>query len=330
MKKVKFAKVLSTIMALVLCAVMLASCGGGETPAPPTAPPEPTAPVETEVPAAAEPDDTYTVTDMTGRVVTIAGTVTRVVALTASDCEILYAIGAGDTLVGRGEYCDYPEAVLSVPALQSGANTNIEEIIAMDPQVVILSTMAQSVEQIDQLEQAGIPVVVSNAADIAGTYDAITLIGAVMGREAEATAVIDGMKATFEAVSGLEGIDGKTIYFEVSELKYGLWTAGTGTFMDEIATMIGVTNCFGDVSDWSEVSEEQVLERNPDYIVTIVMYFGDGPTPLEELQSRDGWQNVTAIKNGALLYVQNNELARPGPRLADGARMLYDFLNETR
>ena len=77
-----------------------------------------------------------TVTDMAGREITLDAPATKVVALTASDCEILAALGAEDTLVGRGEYCDYPESVLEVPAVQSGADTNLEQIIALEPQVV--------------------------------------------------------------------------------------------------------------------------------------------------------------------------------------------------
>ena len=118
----------------------------------------------------------------------------------------------------------------------------------------------------------------------------------------------------------------KSVYFEVSPLQYGLWTAGSGTFMDEIANMLGLTNCFADVTGWGEISEEQVLERNPDYIVTISMYYGEGPTPEEEILSRTGWENVTAVKNGKILNLPNNELSRPAPRLADGAKALYDFV----
>ncbi len=97
--------------------------------------------------------------------------------------------------------------------------------------------------------------------------------------------------------------------------------------MNEIAEIIGLENCFAEVDGWGEISEEQVLERNPDYIVTIAMYFGEGPTPKEEIISRTGWENVTAVKNKAILNLQNNELSRPVPRLAEGAKMLYDFLN---
>ncbi|MBO4914719.1 MAG: ABC transporter substrate-binding protein, partial [Oscillospiraceae bacterium] len=105
-------------------------------------------------------------------------------------------------------------------------------------------------------------------------------------------------------------------------------TAGKGTFMNEIAEMVGLKNVFDDVDGWGEVSEEQVLARDPDFIVTITMYFGEGPTPVEEICSRAGWENVSAVRNGAILNLQNNELSRPTPRLADGAQMLYDFVVE--
>lgn len=291
-----------------------------ETPAPET--PEEETPVENE-----GEDTAITVTDMMGREITLDEPATRVVALTASDCEILYAIGAGDTLVGRGKYCDYPAEVLNVPAVESGASTNMEEIIALEPDVLLMSDMAQTEEQVAQLEAAGIQVVVSEATDIEGVYTAIDLIGTLMGKKDVAESVINSMKATFEEVQANATGDGsETIYFEVSPLEYGLWTAGANTFMDEIAQMLGLSNCFADVDGWGEISEEQVLERNPDYIVTITMYYGEGPTPEEEILSRAGWENVTAVQNNAILNLQNNELSRPAPRLADGAQMLFDFV----
>lgn len=278
--------------------------------------------------AFAETDTSVTVTDMTGREVTLDKPATRIVALTASDCEILYAIGAGDALVGRGSYCDYPAEVLNVTAVQSGSDTNIEEIIALEPQVLLMSTMAQTEEQVQALENAGIKVVVSDAQDIEGVYTAIEMIGKLMGKDAEAAAVIDSMKTTFaEVAENASENAGKTVYFEVSPLQYGLWTAGKGTFMNEIANMVGLTNCFEDVEGWAEISEEQVIARNPDYIVTISMYYGEGPTPVEEILGRKGWEELTAIKNQGVLNLANNELSRPAPRLADGARMLYDFIN---
>ncbi len=303
---------LKKTLAILIAALMLLAIGCGKKDKP-----------------ASSADASFTVTDMAGREVKFEKPVEKAVALTASDCEIIFAIGAEEALVGRGEYCDYPAEVMDIPALTSGANTNVEQILALEPEVVFLSMMAQTPEQVDQLEKAGVRVVVSDAQDIAGTYTAISLIGQVMGKQENAQKIIDSMKATFDEIQA-NALDGtKTVYFEVSPLQWGLWTAGTGTFMNEVAQMMGLKNCFDDVEGWAAISEEQVLERNPDYIMTITMYFGEGPTPEEEIMSRPGWENVTAVQNKAILNLPNNELSRPAPRLADGAKILYDFVVES-
>ena len=321
----KYKKQLALLFALLLTLTAFYGCAAATEPANAEVTAEATeAAAEPTAEPTAEP---LVLTDMTGREITLDAPATRIVALTAADCEILYAIGAGDTLVGRGEYCDYPAEVSDVPAVQSGMETNLEQIIALEPQVLIMSTMAQTEEQIASLEAAGIKVVVSDAQNIEGVYTAIALIGALTGKSAEAQTVIDNMKSTFTALAARASeLEGKSVYFEVSPLQYGLWTAGSGTFMDEIATMLGLTNIFADLSSWAEISEEQILERNPDIIVTITMYYGEGPTPVDEILARTGWQDVTAVKNGDILNLANNELSRPGPRLADGAQALFDFV----
>lgn len=329
----KKTKILAVILAAVMLLALCAGCGN-KTEAQPTQAPaaEPTAePAQTEPSAqpTEEPAEEKGIsfTDMAGREISLDAPAEKIVALAAADCEILYAIGAGEKLVGRGEYCDYPAEVMDVEAVQSGAETNIEQIIALQPQAVVMSVMAQTKEQVEQLENAGIKVIVSDAQDIEGVYTAIEMLGKLTGKDDEAAEVISGMKTAFEAIEAQPVSDGtQTVYFEVSPLQWGLWTAGTGTFMDEIANMMGLRNCFDDVSGWAEISEEQVLERNPDYIVTISMYYGEGPTPTEEILARAGWENVSAVKSSAILNLQDNELSRPGPRLADGAQMLYDFV----
>ena len=334
----KHTRMLALLLAAVMLFALLTGCAAKQEPAqqePETTQTEDTAaqqpeteePAQEEVPAEPETAETaVTLTDMTGREITLDAPAERIVALTASDCEILYALGAGDLLVGRGEYCDYPAEVLDVPSVQSGYETNIEQIIALEPQVLIMSTMAQTEEQVQQLENAGIRVVVSDAQDIGGVYTAINMIGTLTGKQDEAASVVESMQKTFDEINANAGDGSKTVYFEVSPLEYGLWTAGANTFMDEIAAMMGLKNCFSDVEGWAEISEEQVLARNPDYIVTISMYYGEGPTPVEEIASRTGWENVTAVKDGKILNLQNNELSRPAPRLAEGAKALYDFV----
>ena len=266
------------------------------------------------------------ITDSTGRVAVLTEPADRVVALTASDVEILYALGAGDTLVGRGEYCDYPAEVFDLPVVASGAETSVEQILSLAPDVVIMAKMAQTVEQVNALENAGVHVIVSDAQDIAGVYQVIEMIGAIVGRNDEAAALVSGMQTAFADIAANTGDAGKTVYFEVSPLEWGLWTAGADTFMDELAQMCGLTNAFADVSGWVGISEEQVLARDPDYIVTITMYCGEGPTPVEEIMGRPAWQSLKAVKNGNIYNADSNEISRPGPRLTDAAEKLYAFI----
>ena len=291
------------IVSLLLAALMLIGC----------------------LPALAE--EAITVTDMHGREITLTEPVTRIVAMQPSDCEILCAIGCEDALVGIGQYCDYPASITSLPVVQSGQETNIEEILALEPQVVLMNDMSQTEEQVQQLEDNGVKVVVSQATDIEGVYYAIRMIGTLMGRDEAAEAVIADMQDTFATISEKAQGEGKTVYFEVSPLQYGLWTAGKGTFMDELATICGLTNAFSDVEDWASISEEQVIARDPDYIVTITMYYGEGPTPVEEILGREGWQEMKAVQASQVFNASDsNALSRPGPRLKDAAVELFNFV----
>lgn len=307
------------ILSLVLVFVMimgLAACGTK------TENTTTEAPVETA-------DGEYVVTDMMDRELAFSKTPERVVAITPSNAEILYAIGAIDTLVGRGKYVDYPEEAMTLEVVESGKDLNAEQILALEPDLVLMSDMAQTNEQVKTLTDAGVVVAMTDATNIEEVYESIEMIGKIMKKDSEATAVIDEMKSTFAEIEKDKAAnEGKTIYFEISPLQYGLWTGGKGTFMQEVADMIGVTNIFEDLEGWAEVSEEQVLERNPDYIMTISMYFGEGPTPIEEIKSRPGWENITAVKEDRILNLDNDELSRPAPRLKDGAKALAEFISE--
>lgn len=277
--------------------------------------------------AAALTAQAETLTDMAGREVVLDAPLTRAIALNPADCEILYALGAQDVLVGRGEYCNYPEDVLSLPSVNSGAQTNIEQILALQPEVIIMSKMAQTVEQVEALEKAGVRVVISDAQSLEGVYEAIALLGELTGREEAAEALAQEMRSGFDAIRQQAQTIEKTVYFEVSPLEWGLWTSGKDTFLDELAQIVGLTNAFSDVTGWAEISQEQVLERDPDYIVTTAAYYGEGELPVDEIASREGWQDLRAVKNGAIYNADADMTSRPGPRLLDAAQALADFVH---
>jgi len=265
-----------------------------------------------------------TITDMFGREVALPDTVTRIIALEPSDCEMLCALGCEEALVGRGKYCDYPASVLELPAVQSGKNTNLEEILVLQPQVVVMSDMAHTQEQIDLLEQNGVKVIGTDANSIEEVYANVRLLGEVMGKEAEAEAIVAGMQETFADVAAKSEKTDKTIYFEVMPLEWGLWSAGTGTFMHEMAEICGMKNAFADIEGWQAVSQEQVIERDPDYIVLVT---GMGEAAPDEVKARDGWSEMTAIQNNAIYNADSYAMTRPAPRLAEAVVDLYNFLN---
>ena len=274
-----------------------------------------------------------TVTDMMGREVTLSGPVGRIVVMMPSDCEILYAIGAGSAIVGRGTYCDYPAEVTAIEEVKSGAEFNLEQVLALEPQVVVMTKMAHDPDVVQKLEESNVAVIVTNAQTIADTYDCITLLGQVTGKTAEAEAVIADMKTRIDAVAAKVQPSGKTVYFETTPMEYGfgLYSAGKGNFMDEIGTICGLKNIFGDVTEgggWPMVSEEDVIKADPDYIVTIDSN-GMGDTDAAAvILARDAWKEMKAVKEGHVLIVGNDAFTRPGPRLADAAEALYSLIYE--
>ena len=266
-----------------------------------------------------------TVKDMFDREITLAEPATRIVVMQPSDCEILCALGCEDTIVGRGKYVDYPASILDVPVVQSGASTNVEEILALNPQVVLLNSMSQSEEQVQQLEDNGVKVVVSTTSNIESVYTAITLIGKLMGKDAEAEAVIADIQATFDEIKAKVSGEAKKVYFEISPPPY-LYTAGSNSYLSELCDICGVENIFGDQEDaWLMVSEEQVIERNPDFIVLIT---GMGSEGVDEVLSREGWGDINAIKNQKVFNDDDSCMARPSPRLKDAAITLFNFVND--
>jgi iron complex transport system substrate-binding protein len=327
MFKPHYQHIAEKIAALALAAILIIALIPGCSSANGTASSQSSTTTQT---ASASPSWPQTITDMAGRQVTLNGPATRVVALAPGDVEILAAIGAQSTLVGRGEYCDYPTSIEGLPELGTGSDTSVEQIIALNPDLVVMNIMDQTTNQAQQLEDAGIPVLASESTTIDGVYADITMLGQATGYVDGATELASNMKASFsqlQAQSQGASFAGKSIYFEVSPLAYGLYTAGSGTFMDEIATMLGLRNIFSDVSGWAQVSAEQVIARDPDYIVTITVPVAGEQSPTDEIEQRSGWSDITAVADGHVWCIDPDALSRPGPRLVDGARALYEQLS---
>lgn len=212
-----------------------------------------------------------------------------------------------------------------IPLISTYDEVNAEEIIALDPDAILLSVGLDE-DYIRQLEEAGIKVVQFDAKNIEDVYESINLVGQIVDREDAAQELIEEMQTTFaEIEEKTQDAEVQSVYYEISPLEYGLWAAGEGTFMNEIGSLMNLENTFADIDQFAEISEEQVLERSPEWIITTLEEEG----AVEEIMNRRGWDQIPAIQKGQVITVGDSEFTRPGPRLMDGAQRLYDYIYET-
>lgn len=281
---------------------------------------------EAESESESSQEDGFTITDQTGKEVTFEEPAEEIVATLPAEAETLFALGEGDRIVARGTYVDYPaEEVEEIPLISTYDEVNAEEIIALDPDAILLSVGLDE-DYIRQLEEAGIKVVQFDAKNIEDVYESINLVGQIVDREDAAQELIEEMQTTFaEIEEKTQDAEVQSVYYEISPLEYGLWAAGEGTFMNEIGSLMNLENTFADIDQFAEISEEQVLERSPEWIITTLEEEG----AVEEIMNRRGWDQIPAIQKGQVITVGDSEFTRPGPRLMDGAQRLYDYIYET-
>jgi iron complex transport system substrate-binding protein len=309
-----FRKMLYMTLLLVL---LLAGC------APASAPTEAPAPAVTEIvaeaPATTEApvSEEIKVTDALGNEIVLTETPQRIVSLAPSITEILFEIGAGKQVVGRTDYCDYPEEVKDLPSIGgfSAESISMESIIALEPDLVIGGSVYQA-EVIKSLRDAGIPAFVSQPANLAEIKDSLGLIGQITGHVDEAKTSADEMQARIDAVtqavSGIPANQRPTVFYEVWHEP--LMSSNGKTVVGELIDLAGGVNIFADLPDeYPTVSVEQIVEVDPQFIIGPSSH-GDQMTA-EVIGSREGWGNLSAVKNKAIYIVDGNIVSHSSPRI---------------
>ncbi|RLG91479.1 MAG: cobalamin-binding protein [Candidatus Hecatellales archaeon] len=269
-----------------------------------------------------------TLTDDTGRTVTIKSLPQRIVSLAPSNTEILFALGLDDKVVGVTSYCDYPSKVKDlvnqgkITVVGGYWNPSVEKIIDLNPDLVLGSTMMGQ-NNLQTLEEKDIPVLVLDPKTIDDIYDDILMVGKATGTYDKAEALVDQMKTRIDAVKsqviGLTKV--KVVY--ICWLS-PVWVAGGGTFMDSAINIAGGVNVFSELSGWKSVSPEAVIEKNPDIIVyTSMSIQGSG----EQIRSqiKELFQPTNAVKNDQIYLLigdASSMLERPGPGIVDGIEVL--------
>ncbi len=263
-----------------------------------------------------------TLKDDLGNEVTIEKQPEKIVSILPSATEILFALGLDNEIIGVSEHDNYPEAALEKEKI-GDMDMNTEKIISLMPDVAFLAkyNYENSAEAIKQLEQLGIKVVIIDTEEsFEAAYESIELIGKATGKTEEAKEVVASMKEQMEQIKekASKVTEKKKVWVEISP-QPDLYTAGQHTYIGEMLNLIGAENIAAE-EGWYNVNEEEVVKLNPEVIVTTYGYYVENA--VEQVLSRDGWQEVTAVKNKAVYDVNSDTMTRPGPRLVDGVEEL--------
>jgi iron complex transport system substrate-binding protein len=309
-----------TLFLTLLLVLFLAACGPAvlATEAPATA--------IVESPVGEMPAEISAV-DGLGRTVALDTPATQIVSLAPSNTELLYAVGAGDQVVGRDELSDYPEEAKAVESVGgSMGDFSTEAIVALEPDLVLASEL-NAPEIVKTLEDLGLIVYyLPNPKSFDDLYRNIETVGMLTGHDV--TDLNDSLKARVTAVDEkIAPLSARPVVFYELDGTDPLkpWTTGPGTFVDLLINRAGGFNVGASLEgEWAQISSEELVAANPSIILLGDALYG---VTVESVAARSGWDSIAAVQNNAI-YPFNPDLAtRPGPRLVDAleemARLLH-------
>lgn len=272
--------------------------------------------------AEVEKSGPYTVTDDRGIEITFDEVPKTIVSLQPSNTEILFSLGVGDKIIGATDYDNYPKEALNIERVSDSYNINGERVIELHPDVVVAYTMGDPV-QIEQLEAAGLKVfVINSATSFDDVYSDIIQLSQVMRVEDKGEEVVEEIKGEVAAVQEKTATlsDKKKVYFEIAPSP-DIWSAGKGTFQQQILETAGVENVFADQESWFKVSEESIIAADPQVILTTVYYNED---PVGEILGRTGWDKMQAIVGKQVYQLDADVLSRPGTRIGEAVQLVAE------
>jgi iron complex transport system substrate-binding protein len=284
--------------------------------------------VASEIPAT-EVGDFPAMVDGLGREITFEKPFQRIVSLAPSVTELLFAVGAGDQVVGRDELADFPAEALDATSIGSTFGVlNTEAILALEPDLVIAAEI-NTPEQVSELENLGLTVYyLKNPLTFDELYDQVRWAGTITGHEEEANTLADSLFARVNAVTNMVAnvTDKPTVFYEIDGTDTAKpWTTGAGTFMDTMITLAGGVNIGGVLSEqYAQMSVEEIVLQDPDFIILGDTLYG---VTIESVAERAGWADLTAVQENRIFAFDDNLASRPGPRLVDGLEALLAILH---
>jgi len=260
------------------------------------------------------------VVDDRGRTVTLAHPPERIVSLLPSLTETVCALGACERLVGVDRYSNWPAQVVRLQGVGGGLDPNIEAIVALRPDVVLMATSSRAQAR---LESLGVKVVALEPKTHADVQRVLATVGQVLGvaDAQQVWRVIDaGVQAAAQSVPA--SARGTRVYFEVNS---GPYAAGPASFIGETLARLGARNIVpAALGPFPKLNPEFVVRADPDLIMV-------GARSAEGLTARPGWSQMRALRDGRLCRfdaAQSDVLIRPGPRMAEAARLMATCLTD--
>lgn len=267
---------------------------------------------------------TRSFTDDVGHSVALQQVPRRIVSLAPSLTEILFLIGADSSIVGVTDYCDYPDAAKRKAKIGGMLNPNVERILALQPDLVLMSGSGNTRPDFEKLSSAGASVYVSYPRSIDGIFKSIVDLGELTGRRRTADSVVALLQIRRESlVRQAAGRKKETVLMILS--LNPLVAIGPKTFLSELVTLANAQNIVRDSSmAYPILSREEILRRQPGVIVAtndIVQSIDDLLSPYPE------WKSLTAIRNKRVAIVDASIVSRPGPRIIDGLEALIHAIH---
>ncbi|MGH7565518.1 MAG: ABC transporter substrate-binding protein [Gemmatimonadota bacterium] len=272
------------------------------------------------------PSDGIRIIDDAGRTLELAGPARRIVSLVPSVTGTIVALGAADRLVARTRY-DLDPALAGLPSLGGGLDPSIEGIVDLRPDLVVAWNARDDRIIVPRLREAGIPVYSAEIQDTTGIFATLDRVGRLLDTPARADSLARALRDTFVAVASdvPPGQRPRALYLIAEDPPR---TAGPATFIGQAIAIAGADPAFPDLAeDWPTVSLEAVVARDPDVIVLPVG--GDLPGR-DALAGRPGWRDLRAVREGRVVEIEADLLARPGPDLGRATRVLREGLSAVR
>lgn len=260
--------------------------------------------------------------DDAGKIISLPAHVDRVVSLAPNLTEIVFAIGAGQNLVGNTTYCDFPTEAKKVEKVGDTLHPSLEKIIALRPQVVLVSTASQLEVFTEQLKSHNIEVFVTDPHDLEGVFLSITQIGEIVGKESEANALVTTLRRRTSAVeNAVKLLPRVRIFYQLST---DLYTAGRDSFVTDLIKRAGGDSVTADVPGaWPKYSAESALAARPEAIILPTGgSMGEGNSTVAE-----ALRNSPAARQGRVYKINDDHLVRPGPRAVDGLEEMAKALH---